>query len=28
LPRSGRPCKLPQDKQEELREMIAEQNQR
>ena len=28
LPRSGRPSKLPKDKQEELREMIAQQNQR
>jgi len=28
LPRSGRPSKLPKDKQEELREMIAKQNQR
>jgi len=28
LPRSGRPCKLPKDKQEELREMIVKQNQR
>jgi transposase len=28
LPRSGRPSKLPKEKQEELREMIAEQNQR
>ena len=28
LPRSGRPCKLPKDQQEELRELIAKQNQR
>lgn len=28
LPRSGRPNKLPEEKQEELRQMIAEQNQR
>ena len=28
LPRSGRPSKLPKEKQEELRRMIAEQNQR
>jgi transposase len=28
LPRSGRPSKLPKEKQEELRQMIAEQNQR
>ena len=28
LPRSGRPSKLPKDKEEELREMIAQQNQR
>ena len=28
LPRSGRPSKLPEEKQEELRQMIAGQNQR
>jgi len=28
LPRSGRPSKLPKEQQEELRQMIAEQNQR
>src|SRR3990172_5530962 len=28
LPRSGRPSKLPKEKQEELREMMAAQNQR
>jgi transposase len=28
FPRSGRPCKLPKEKQEELRQKIKEQNQR